>query len=53
MVLVIPDFYDRFYVQGMVRLFLMIMGFRQICVQQVGQSCVQRGTCLFEATRNR
>ena len=33
--LVIPDFYDRFYVEDMVRLFLVTMGFKQICVQQV------------------
>ncbi|TFY69107.1 hypothetical protein EVJ58_g619 [Rhodofomes roseus] len=33
-VLVIPDFYDRFYVEDMVRLLLMTMGFKQLCVQQ-------------------
>ena len=34
-VLVIPDFYDRAYVQSMVRIFLVVMGFKQLCVQQV------------------
>ncbi|EMD39130.1 hypothetical protein CERSUDRAFT_112814 [Gelatoporia subvermispora B] len=33
-VLVIPDFYDRFYVQGLVRMLLMTMGFKQLCAQQ-------------------
>lgn len=33
--LVIPDFYDRAYVQSMVRTLLMVMGFKQLCVQQV------------------
>ncbi|KAH9926941.1 actin-like ATPase domain-containing protein [Fomitopsis serialis] len=33
-ILVIPDFYDRFYVEDMVRLLLMTMGFKQLCVQQ-------------------
>lgn len=33
-VLVIPDFYDRFYVQAMVRTLLVTMGFKQLCVQQ-------------------
>ena len=37
MLLVIPDFYDRFYVEDMVRLLLMTMGFKQLCVQQVGR----------------
>ncbi|KZT69246.1 actin-like ATPase domain-containing protein [Daedalea quercina L-15889] len=32
--LVIPDFYDRFYVEDMARLFLMTMGFKQLAVQQ-------------------
>ncbi|EKM50060.1 uncharacterized protein PHACADRAFT_264564 [Phanerochaete carnosa HHB-10118-sp] len=33
-VLVIPDFYDRSYVQRMVRMLLVTMGFKQLCVQQ-------------------
>ncbi|GJE93211.1 actin-like ATPase domain-containing protein [Phanerochaete sordida] len=33
-VLVIPDFYDRAYVQCMVRMLLVSMGFKQLCVQQ-------------------
>lgn len=33
-VLVIPDFYDRTYVQCMVRMLLVSMGFKQLCVQQ-------------------
>ncbi|OCH96264.1 actin-like ATPase domain-containing protein [Obba rivulosa] len=33
-VLVIPDFYDRFYVQGLVRMLLITMGFKQLCAQQ-------------------
>ncbi len=35
-VLVIPDFYDRFYVQNFVKLLLDTMGFKQLCAQQVG-----------------
>ncbi|KZT10183.1 actin-like ATPase domain-containing protein [Laetiporus sulphureus 93-53] len=33
-VLVIPDFYDRFYVEYFVRMLLVTMGFKQLCVQQ-------------------
>lgn len=33
-VLVIPDFYDRFYVEHMVRMLLITMGFKQLCAQQ-------------------
>lgn len=36
-VLVIPDFYDRFYVQDLVKLLLSTMGFKQLCAQQVIQ----------------
>lgn len=35
-VLVIPDFYDRAYVREFVNILLLGMGFKQICVQQVG-----------------
>ena len=34
-VLVIPDYYDRLYVESLVRILLIDMGFKQICVQQV------------------
>ena len=34
-VLVIPDFYDRCYVQNMCTVLLRTMGFKQLCVQQV------------------
>ncbi|KAI0718003.1 actin-like ATPase domain-containing protein [Cerioporus squamosus] len=33
-VLVIPDYYDRLYVEGLSRLLLIDMGFKQICAQQ-------------------
>jgi len=33
-VLVIPDFYDRFYVHDWVRMLLVTMGFKQLCAQQ-------------------
>ncbi|TCD69619.1 actin-like protein arp8 [Steccherinum ochraceum] len=33
-VLVIPDFYDRFYVEALVNIFLVQMGFKQLCAQQ-------------------
>ncbi|KAH9941980.1 actin-like ATPase domain-containing protein [Amylocystis lapponica] len=33
-VLVIPDFYDRFYVSAIVRMLLVTMGFKQLCAQQ-------------------
>ncbi|GBE86660.1 hypothetical protein SCP_0905400 [Sparassis crispa] len=33
-VLVIPDYYDRFYVQALVRMLLVSMGFKQLCAQQ-------------------
>ncbi|KAF8817421.1 nucleus protein [Phlegmacium glaucopus] len=33
-VLVVPDFYDRAYVREFVNLFLVLMGFKQICAQQ-------------------
>ncbi|KIP07419.1 hypothetical protein PHLGIDRAFT_127629 [Phlebiopsis gigantea 11061_1 CR5-6] len=33
-VLVIPDFYDRNYVQSLVRMLLVTMNFKQLCVQQ-------------------
>ena len=34
-VLVIPDFYDRFYVELLCNVLLVQMGFRQLCAQQV------------------
>lgn len=34
-VLVIPDYYDRLYVEAFSRLLLIDMGFKQICAQQV------------------
>ena len=34
-VLVIPDYYDRLYVEGLVRILMVDMGFKQFCVQQV------------------
>ena len=34
-ILVIPDYYDRLYVEGLSRLLLIDMGFKQICAQQV------------------
>ena len=34
-VLVIPDFYDRNYVQSLVRMLLVTMNLKQLCVQQV------------------
>lgn len=37
--LVIPDFYDRAYVREIIDLLLVVMGFKQICAQQV---CAQR-----------
>ncbi|KAJ3721126.1 actin-related protein [Lentinula raphanica] len=33
-VLIIPDFYDRYYVQELVRILLVSMGFKQLCAQQ-------------------
>ncbi|KAI0741338.1 actin-like ATPase domain-containing protein [Daedaleopsis nitida] len=33
-VLVIPDYYDRLYVETLARMLLIDMGFKQICVQQ-------------------
>ncbi|KAI0640783.1 actin-like ATPase domain-containing protein [Trametes meyenii] len=33
-VLVIPDYYDRSYVEGIVRILLVDMGFKQFCAQQ-------------------
>ncbi|KAI0676080.1 actin-like ATPase domain-containing protein [Trametes maxima] len=33
-VLVIPDYYDRSYVEGLVRILLVDMGFKQFCAQQ-------------------
>ncbi|KAH9940809.1 actin-like ATPase domain-containing protein [Epithele typhae] len=33
-VLVIPDYYDRLYVESLVRILLIDMGFKQICAQQ-------------------
>ncbi|EJF64395.1 actin-like ATPase domain-containing protein [Dichomitus squalens] len=33
-VLVIPDYYDRLYVESLVRILLVDMGFKQICAQQ-------------------
>ncbi|CAL1714580.1 unnamed protein product [Somion occarium] len=33
-VLVVPDFYDRFYVRDMARMLLINMGFKQLCAQQ-------------------
>lgn len=36
--LVMPDLWDRYYVQKLVNLCLLDMGFKQICVQQVGYS---------------
>ena len=37
-VLVIPDFYERAYVREFVNLLLVLMGFKQVCAQQVGIS---------------
>ena len=34
-VLVIPDYYDRLYVEALVRILLINMGFKQFCAQQV------------------
>ena len=34
-VLVIPDYYDRLYVEALVRILLVDMGFKQFCAQQV------------------
>lgn len=42
-VLVIPDFYDRCYVQNMCRILLQTMGFKQLCVQQVTHGCPLTG----------
>ncbi|KAL7280699.1 hypothetical protein ACG7TL_005639 [Trametes sanguinea] len=33
-VLVIPDYYDRLYVEALVRILLVDMGFKQLCAQQ-------------------
>ncbi|KAI0765670.1 actin-like ATPase domain-containing protein [Trametes elegans] len=33
-VLVIPDYYDRLYVEGLVRILMVDMGFKQFCAQQ-------------------
>lgn len=35
MVLVIPDFFERAYVQAMGTMLLQTMGFKQLCAQQV------------------
>ena len=35
MILVIPDYFDRFYVRELVNVLLVQMGFAQLCVQQV------------------
>lgn len=35
MILVIPDYYDRFYVRELVNVLLVQMGFGQLCIQQV------------------
>ena len=35
MVLVIPDLWDRSYVQALINMLLVNMGFKQLCAQQV------------------
>ena len=43
-VLVIPDYYDRLYVETLARILLTDMGFKQLCAQQVLVFASETGT---------
>ena len=52
-VLVIPDFYDRFYVELLANILLVQMGFKQLCAQQVTyQTVVCSARAHFHCCRN-
>jgi hypothetical protein len=42
-ILVIPDYFDRFYVRELANVLLVQMGFSQLCVQQVREPVQSRG----------